>query len=29
MIVPQEFSGIYRFLLSDQRTSCSKPKGSP
>jgi hypothetical protein len=29
MIVSQEKWGIYRFLLSAQRTSCSKPRGSP
>jgi hypothetical protein len=28
-IEPQEYSGIYRFLLSTQGTSCSKPRGSP
>ncbi len=29
MILSQEWSGIYWFLLSAQGTSCSKPRGSP
>ncbi len=29
MIVSQEQSGMYRFQLTAQGTSCSKPRGSP
>ncbi len=29
MIVSRQQSGIYRFLLSTQGTSCIKPRGSP